>query len=68
MSSQESKWQNKWPQNVDHDASKDSSAFSRMAGSGQGAQPNKHSAIDGTKVLRIDRIENFLSAIKKEKK
>lgn len=60
-------WQAGWPHNVDHVASQDPSAFARMAGGGQGAQPNKPFAVDGTKVMRIDRLENFLSALEKKK-
>lgn len=42
----------------------DPTAFSFTTGGGKGAQPNETNCADGTKVMRIDKVDKFVKELK----
>lgn len=57
-------WKGKWPNNISAVEKMDPSVFPCAAGPGKGAQPNEAHSADGTKVMRLDKITQFLEDLK----
>jgi len=67
-------WVNHWPENAKHtlpqsqsqSQSQDGGVHKRtyLAYAQKGAQPKDASCTDGTKVMRLDTVESFLTALK----
>lgn len=69
-------WKDHWPPDVTEKQSDESSSSGSSSSesssqqgnmSGKGAQPNNATAADGTKVLRLDKISQFISDFDKGK-
>jgi len=57
-------WKGKWPNNISPETKLDPASFPCATGPGKGAQPNEANSADGTKVMRLDNIPQFLELLR----
>lgn len=65
-SSQTQPWKANWPNNVSDESKYDPSRFAKSLGGGKGAQPLQNASADGTRVMRLDKIEDFIESLEQQ--